>query len=230
MPVAGKVAIVTGASGTIGGAISAALAKAGCRVVMTARRELGGATNLDFQKADVTDEKSVALLFEKVMEKYGQVDILVNSAGLTQSATVEDLDIEAFRKVLDVNVTGTMLCAKYAFRSKVKRIINVGSISSMAPRPQSAAYTASKFAVQGLTRALALDGRQKGISVSVVHPGNVRSDLLTPEELESRGQSEGFLDVHDLAQSVLHMASLPDNTNILELTVLPTTQPLVGRG
>ena len=221
----GKVAIITGASGAIGGAIAKTFAEAGATVYRGARRKIEGGTYVD-----VTEETSVAAMFDKVVESHGHVDILVNSAGVTAPvAAVEDLDISEFRKVLEVNVVGTMLCSKYAFKHKAKRIINIGSISSMAPRPLSEAYTASKFAVQGLTRSLALDGREKGVAVSVVHPGNVLSQLLTPEDVEQR-QSEGFITSETVANAVLHIASLPDSSNILELTVLPSSQPLIGRG
>ena len=110
------------------------------------------------------------------------------------------------------------------------RIINVGSISAFSPRPDSAPYTTSKFAIDGLTRALALDGRELNIAVGVVHPGNVISELLSTEEVARREESEGFITAEDVAECVLTMAKLPLSANVLELTVMPTRQPLVGRG
>jgi NADP-dependent 3-hydroxy acid dehydrogenase YdfG len=110
------------------------------------------------------------------------------------------------------------------------RIINVGSISSMSPRPDGATYTTSKFAIQGLSQSLALDGRPYNIAVGCINPGNVVSELLTPEVIAEREASEGFIQPEDVAQCVLTMASLPYSANILDLTIIPTKQPLVGRG
>jgi|TARA_B100000524_G_scaffold346412_1_gene246546 NAD(P)-dependent dehydrogenase (short-subunit alcohol dehydrogenase family) len=132
------------------------------------------------------------------------------------------------------NVSGAFLCAREAFRQMPPRgggrIINVGSISAFSPRPDSAPYTTSKFAIDGLTRALALDGRELNIAVGVVHPGNVISELLSTEEVARREESEGFITAEDVAECVLTMAKLPLSANVLELTVMPTRQPLVGRG
>merc|ERR1719162_641187 len=142
--------------------------------------------------------------------------------------------------VLGVNVVGAFVCAREAMkRMKQKdnsdgggrgRIINIGSISAFSPRPNSTAYTTSKFAITGLTKSLALDGREHGIAVGTIHPGNVVSELLSPEDVEVRGRTEGFLRPEDVAQCVLTMVQLPYTANVLELTVIPTTQPLVGRG
>mmetsp|Transcript_25092 Transcript_25092/g.81129 ORF Transcript_25092/g.81129 Transcript_25092/m.81129 type:complete len:232 (+) Transcript_25092:934-1629(+) len=228
----GKVALVTGASGGIGRAIARAFSEAGATVVEASRRRGEDLSSQSQKKrVDVTDEESVASLFRDIMSEHGKIDILVNSAGVASgSSAVEETSVAEFRKVMDVNVVGSFICSKYAFKHGASRIINIGSISAMAPRPLSAAYTASKFAVQGLTRSLALDGREKGIAVSVVHPGNVQTGLLSPEEVVKRKLEEGFLDADVVADSVLHVAAMPDGANVLEVTVLPTAQPLIGRG
>eukprot|EP00633_Aureoumbra_lagunensis_P000436 CAMPEP_0197286378 /NCGR_PEP_ID=MMETSP0890-20130614/1803_1 /TAXON_ID=44058 ORGANISM="Aureoumbra lagunensis, Strain CCMP1510" /NCGR_SAMPLE_ID=MMETSP0890 /ASSEMBLY_ACC=CAM_ASM_000533 /LENGTH=238 /DNA_ID=CAMNT_0042754657 /DNA_START=129 /DNA_END=845 /DNA_ORIENTATION=+ len=231
----GKVAIVTGASGTIGGAIANALADDGATVFMAARRvekmRMLEREGLHSIGTDITDENSVVTLFEHVKKKCGKIDLLINAAGIAApDVSIEELSAADFLQVLNVNVLGSFLCAREAFRHDCKRIINIGSISSMAPRPNSAAYTASKFAIQGLNRALALDGRQRNISVGVLHPGNVASELLSPEIFKQRQDQEGLLDLNDLVRSVLLMASMPPSANVLELTIMPTTQPLVGRG
>mmetsp|Transcript_22217 Transcript_22217/g.24755 ORF Transcript_22217/g.24755 Transcript_22217/m.24755 type:complete len:276 (-) Transcript_22217:103-930(-) len=177
------------------------------------------------------------------------VDILVNNAGINAKAnSIEELSASDMKDVLGVNVLGAFLCAREAikrmkFRKDVNtnadnngrgghggRIINVGSISSMSPRPNSIAYTTSKFALQGLTKSLSLDCRGHGIAVGIIHPGNVISELLSPEDVEVRGRTEGFISPEDVAKCVVTMASLPYTCNILELTVMPTNQPFIGRG
>jgi NAD(P)-dependent dehydrogenase (short-subunit alcohol dehydrogenase family) len=149
--------------------------------------------------------------------------------GATENLTAADME-----KVLSVNVVGPFLCSREAIkRMKVSgggRIINVGSISSASPRADSATYTTSKFAIQGLSYSLALDCRPHNIAVGSIHPGNVESELLTPEVIAERKATEGFIQPEDVAQCVLTMASLPYSANILDLTVIPTKQPLVGRG
>jgi NAD(P)-dependent dehydrogenase (short-subunit alcohol dehydrogenase family) len=251
----GRLAVVTGASGTIGKAIAAALYEHGMSVVLVGRsldklraaqQEIKQAPALssnvvDFVSCDVTSTTDVRDLFATIDERFPQnpLHLLVNNAGININGTTFDIDGTDFQKVLNVNVVGPFLCSQQAFRRMMKksstaegggRIINVGSISAQAPRPDTAAYTASKFALNGLTRSLALDGRPYNIAVGIIQPGNVLSDLLTEQQKEDRGKHEGFMSPQDVANSVLYMASLPLQTNVLELTVLPTTQPLVGRG
>lgn len=234
-------AIVTGASGALGKAISAALLRASWSVVLVGRRKaaldeaaasLGGGEAI---AADVADESSVVALFDEARARVGSCDLLVNCAGVAGGGPTVEMSGASFSHVLAVNVTGTFLCAREAMKQMCAaggggRIVNVGSISAQAPRPHAAAYCASKFAVDGLTRSLALDGRPHGISVGVVHPGNVISELLSPQEIERRRAAEGFIEPADVAASVMLMATLPLSANVLELTVMPTTQPLVGRG
>lgn len=145
-----------------------------------------------------------------------------------------DLTAADMNRVLSVNVLGPFLCAREAMKRMQKagggRIINIGSISAYSPRPDGASYTTSKFAIQGLSQSLALDGRKHNIAVGAIHPGNVVSELLSPEVIAAREETEGFIQPEDVAGCVLTMASLPYSANVLELTVIPTKQPLVGRG
>ena len=145
-----------------------------------------------------------------------------------------DLTADDMQRVLSVNVIGPFLCAREAMKRMMKkdggRIINIGSISSSSPRPDSATYTTSKFAIQGLSQSLALDGRNYNIAVGSIHPGNVVSELLSPEVIAEREATEGFIQPEDVANCVLTMAGLPYSANVLDLTVIPTRQPFVGRG
>ena len=145
-----------------------------------------------------------------------------------------DLPGADFERVLKVNVLGPFLCSREALkRMKTRgggRIINIGSISAYSPRPDGASYTTSKFALQGLSQSLALDARKDNIAVGIIHPGNVRSELLNPAQIAEREETEGFIEPEDVAECVLTMASMPYSANILEMTVIPTKQPLVGRG
>jgi NAD(P)-dependent dehydrogenase (short-subunit alcohol dehydrogenase family) len=186
---------------------------------------------------DVTQEESVVQMFLALDQQYksnGGIDLLVNNAGVAIFGETENLSREDFSWVLNVNVVGPFLCSREALkRMKQKqggRIINIGSISAMSPRPHSAPYTTSKFALAGLTQSLALDARPYNVAVGIIHPGNVLSALIRPEDAALREQTEGFLHPDDVANCVLTMASLPYSANVLEMTVLPTRQPLVGRG
>jgi len=183
---------------------------------------------------DVTDESAVEQLFSAVADEHGPCGLLVNNAGIAIGGPTESMAAADFAQVLQVNVVGPFICSKYAFGQMRQhgggRIINIGSISSESPRPDSAPYTTSKFAVDGLTRSLALDGRRHNIAVGAIHPGNVMSELLSAEEIARREESEGFITADDVARCVLTMAELPPSANVLELSVMPTRQPLVGRG
>ena len=180
------------------------------------------------------------------------IDLLINNAGCNVAGTLEEITASDMEFVLGVNVTGAFLCAREAIKRMRKtnsatscdmssscvgggssgggRIINIGSITSQSPRPNSVTYTTSKFAIQGLTKSLALDTRRDNIAVGIIHPGNVVSDMLSEQDVKARGETEGFIQADDVAQCVLTMASLPYSANVLELTVIPTTQPLIGRG
>lgn len=145
-----------------------------------------------------------------------------------------DLSGDDFQRVLEVNVLGAFLCSREALKRMKQqgggRIINVGSVSAYSPRPDTAPYTASKFALLGLTQSLALDARPFRIAVGIIHPGNVKTELLSAQEAADRGAKEGFMDPSHVANCVVTMANLPYSTNLLELTVLPTTMPYIGRG
>ena len=243
---AGQRAIVTGGSGTIGMAISKALISQGASVVITGRNEdrliraqaslleAHPEETVSILTCDVSDEASVVDFFCRVDSHMGECDLLINNAGIMAPGATVDLSGADFDKVMKINVLGPFLCSREALKRMKKRkrgrIINVGSLSAISPRPDSAPYTTSKFALLGLTKCLALDGRDFGVAVGIIHPGNVMSDLLSQEEVERREGAEGFVGPEDVANCVLSMATMPPNANILELTVLPTRQPFVGRG
>ncbi len=237
-----RVAVVTGASTGIGAAIAQAFAAAGARVVLAARSQdklaaLVAAITATGGKAvavaaDVTSEADVAHLFAATQSAFGPLDILVNNAGIAAPGKTEELAPDAWRRVIDVNLTGAFLCSREALAvmkpRRSGRILNIGSISSKMPRPHSAAYTASKFGLEGLTRSLALDGREFGIAVSVMQPGNVDTPLWTGREDAVR--REGLMSPADLAQVAVMMMSLPPEANLLEAVILPVSQPFLGRG
>lgn len=245
----GKTAIVTGGSGTIGKAIARSLLKCGCNVFITGRNqerldasaaELASTDDktygqLETFRGDVLSESDVDALLDQVVQKFGGVDLLVNNAGTAVPGVIENLSVADFEYVMRVNVVGPFICSKAAMvrmraRGKGGRIVNIGSLSAMSPRPDSAPYTTSKYALAGLSSSLALDGRKDNIAVGIIHPGNVESNLLTADVIAEREKSEGFMKPENVADCVLTMSSMPYSTNILEMTVLPTIQPLVGRG
>eukprot|EP00545_Synedropsis_sp_CCMP1620_P005520 CAMPEP_0119014210 /NCGR_PEP_ID=MMETSP1176-20130426/9416_1 /TAXON_ID=265551 /ORGANISM="Synedropsis recta cf, Strain CCMP1620" /LENGTH=243 /DNA_ID=CAMNT_0006967361 /DNA_START=23 /DNA_END=750 /DNA_ORIENTATION=+ len=239
---ANKLAVVTGGSGTIGKAIAGALLNQGARVVLTGRSldKLHDAKDtlpqsyrdsISCLACDVTKEDSVVDLFQKIKTDHGGCNLLINNAGTAATGATTELSAADFDWVMKVNVTGPFLCSREAMKQMKGnddggRIINIGSISSDAPRPDSAPYTTSKFAIRGLTQSLALDGRQFNIAVGMIHPGNVRSSLLSKEEIARREATEGFIEPEDVATCVVTMANMPSSANVLELTVIPTRQPL----
>lgn len=237
-----RVAVVTGASTGIGRSIAVAFAREGAKVVLAARkpealealaRDIGAAGGSALAvPADVTDEARVVALFRRVVEAYGRVDIAVNNAGVATGKPTDELTLETWRSVIDCNVTGAFLCSREAFRIMKRqgggRILNIGSISAKVPRAHSAAYTTSKFALEGLTRSLAVDGRAHGISASVVQPGNVATPLWNGREQVM--QREGAMDPDDLARIAVTMMALPADVNLYEAIVLPLKMPALGRG
>lgn len=253
-----KTAIVTGGSGTIGKAIAKSLLTSGCNVFITGRNlqrlqeaaadltdsnsssdnddpNNSSAGTLKTYVGDVCKEADVCDLFDIAIKTHGGVDLLINNAGTAIPGKITDLSVQDFDKVMQVNVTGPFICAREAIkrmkaRGKGGRIINIGSISAQSPRPDGAPYTTSKFALLGLTYSLALDCREHDIAVGIIHPGNVMSGLLTPEIIAERERTEGFMEAEDVASCVLTMSSLPYHANVLEMTVIPTKQPLIGRG
>ncbi|MFE4055421.1 SDR family oxidoreductase [Streptomyces sp. NPDC059096] len=259
-----RVAVVTGAGSGIGRAVAVALDGAGWSVVLAGRRETalaetagamgrGGAPGPGAGSAagggvlsvptDVSRPEDVDALFAAVGERYGRLDLLFNNAGTfgPGGIKVEDLPYSAWRKVVDTNLTGTFLCAQAAFRlmkaqdPQGGRIINNGSISAHAPRPDSVAYTATKHGMTGLTKSLSLDGRPYRIACGQIDIGNAATDM-TERMRQGVPQADGELavepvmDVTDVARTVLHMAELPLEANVQFATVLATAMPFVGRG
>nr|AQQ74913.1 hypothetical protein [uncultured bacterium] len=237
-----RVAIITGASTGIGRGIAIAFANEGAKVVVAARRrepldevvrevQANGGTALAVP-TDVTVEDQVLQLFQKATDTFGRCDILVNNAGTAAGRPTEELPLEAWKRVIDCNLTGAFLCSREALkimkRQKSGRILNIGSVSAKVPRQNSAAYTASKYGLEGLTHSLAVDGRAHGVAASVLQPGNVHTPLW--EGREEVVAKEGAMTTEDLSRIAVLMVSLPENLNLYEATVLPLTMPLLGRG
>ena len=236
-----QVAVITGASKGIGQSIAVAYAAEGAMVVLASRnREKlaavagdirgGGGTALAIP-TDVTVEEDVVRLFQETTEAFGRVDILVNNAGISVGAPTDELSLQLWQQVLDVNLTGAFLCSREALRimkrQRSGRIINIGSVSAKVPRPNAAAYAASKFGLAGLTRSLALDARDFGVSACILHPGNTETPIWKGRE--EMGRKEGLMSSDDLARVAVTMAALPKEVNVLESVVLPVSMPFLGR-
>lgn len=238
----GRVAIITGASRGIGFGLAQALLHSECRVCICSR-DLNGITEaanrlhagpdrvLSFA-ADVSREEDVQRMFDEVTRQFGPPDIVVNNAGAFDGGPVESLPLEAWNNVIGSCLTGTFLCTRAAFAAMKPRgrgrILNIGSISAQRPRENSAAYTAAKFGVQGLTHATALEGRQFGIAVSCLHPGNVLVERRVDSGLGS--DNEPMMEVDAIVRAAMTMLTMPDNVNFLEAIVLPNQQLYIGRG
>lgn len=236
-----RIAIVTGASSGIGLAIAEALAAEGAKVVVAARSadklaalvagiEAKGGTALAVP-TDMTDEGQVEALFVACEATYGTPKLVINNAGIADHTPTVDLTLDRWSEVVAINLTSVFLGARAAFRAMIPagggRVINVGSISAKVPRPDTAAYAATKFGLEGLTHSLALDGRPHGIAVSMVHPGSTVSSLVPGITDQPR---PGTMAASDVARVVVLMASLPDDVNLYEGTILPVTMPFLGRG
>ena len=248
----GKAAIVTGAGSGIGRSVALALLKDGYRVALAGRRkerleqtakDSGAGERALVVPTDVTDAKSVHALFAAAKEKFGRLDVLFNNAGIGTPGSVmlEDLTLEQWQAVVNTNLTGMFLCTQEAFRimkaqsPRGGRIINNGSISAHAPRPNSAPYTSTKHAVTGLTKSTALDGRKYDIACGQIDIGNARTDLaarMANGVPQANGQVavEPLMDVEQVGAAVLHMANLPLETNVQFMTIMATKMPFVGRG
>jgi NAD(P)-dependent dehydrogenase (short-subunit alcohol dehydrogenase family) len=246
-----KAAIVTGAGSGIGKAVALAFLKDGYRVALAGRREEALAQVARESDAgsralvvptDVASPDAVKALFGTTKQHFGRLDVIFNNAGVgSPAAALEDVTFEQWQHVVDVNLTGMFLCIQEAFRLMKEqsprggRIINNGSISAHAPRPNSAPYTATKHAVTGLTRSASLDGRKYDIACSQIDIGNALTELaakMTRGVPQANGEIniEPTIDVRHVANAVLHMASLPLDVNVQFLTVMATKMPYVGRG
>jgi NAD(P)-dependent dehydrogenase (short-subunit alcohol dehydrogenase family) len=247
-----KTAIVTGAGTGIGKSVATALLKNGWNTVFCGRRKAvleeaiadAGKTDAkalavacDISKADQVDD-----LFETVVEAFGRVDLLFNNAGMGYKSTlIDEIPVEVWNDIVGVNLTGSFLCARAAFGAMRRqqpmggRIINNGSVSAYAPRPGSVPYTATKHAITGLTKTLALDGRPYDIACGQIDIGNALTEMAQPMTVgvpQANGSiaAEAVMDVERVADAVVHMASLPLDANVLFMTVMATKMPFVGRG
>jgi NAD(P)-dependent dehydrogenase (short-subunit alcohol dehydrogenase family) len=249
---AAKTAIVTGAGTGIGKTTAAALLKAGWNTVFAGRRQalldeaVHAAGSADAKAlalaADVTNPEEVDRLFDGAVNEFGRVDLLFNNAGRGFKTTlIDELPVDVWNNVVAVNLTGSFLCARAAFRvmraqsPQGGRIINNGSISAHAPRPGSVPYTATKHAITGLTKTLALDGRPFDIACGQIDIGNALTDMaasMTTGMPQANGtiDVEPVMDVQRVAEAVVYMAGLPLDANVLFLTVMATKMPFVGRG
>ena len=245
-----KVAIVTGGGSGIGKASAKALAKDGYSVVITGRREEPlkitaeeiGTDNVLAVTCDVGNQDSVKNLFKVTFEKYGRLDVLFNNAGGgAPKKLFEDLTYDDWQKVVDSNLTGTFLCAQEAIKIMKNqkpmggRIINNGSISAYAPRPDSAPYTATKHGVSGLTKSISLDGRKYNIACSQIDIGNAATPMTERMKKgvpQANGSTivEPTFDVNHVAEVVLNISNFPLETNVQFITIMATKMPYIGRG
>ena len=246
-----KVAVVTGAGTGIGKAAALALLKEGYHVALVGRRaellekvatESGAGPRALAIPADVRNPEAVRMLFQKTKEAFGRVDLLFNNAGVSgPGIPFEDLTYEQWKSVVDTNLTGMFLCAQEAFRMMKSqeprggRIINNGSISAHAPRPDSAPYTATKHGVTGLTRSISLDGRKYDIACGQIDIGNALTELsarMATGVKQASGEKapEPMMDVQHVGNAIVHMASLPLDVNVQFMTIMATKMPFIGRG
>jgi NAD(P)-dependent dehydrogenase (short-subunit alcohol dehydrogenase family) len=241
-PLANKTTLITGASSGIGLAIAKIFYEAGSALIMAARNaeKLHLAAELIADPdgpritaipTDLTEDAQLQALFETAAAQ--RLDILINNAGASIRARTENVTPAEWRGVIDLNVTAAFLAAQAAFKifldqDRPGRIINIGSVSARVPRHNSVAYTTSKFALDGMSRAMALDGRGKKIAVSILHPGNTQSAIW--EGQEDAVAKEGLMPAAAVAQTALLMCTLPPEINLLDATMLPLSMPFLGRG
>jgi NAD(P)-dependent dehydrogenase (short-subunit alcohol dehydrogenase family) len=244
-----KVAVITGAGTGVGRASAIALAADGFTIVLAGRRrdrleEVADDVPAEtlIVQTDITDPRAVDDLFTVTEQRFGRVDLLFNNAGMGAPAVpLDELDVEQWRQVVDTNLTGAFLCARAAMAIMKRqsprggRIINNGSISAHAPRPNSAPYTATKHGLTGLTKSIALDGREFGITCGQIDIGNAATDMtgqMTRGVLQPDGsvRPEARMSVDDVARAIAYMASLPPEANVLTMTLMASGMPFVGRG
>ena len=239
--VAGKVAVITGASSGIGAAVAVAFAQAGMKLILAARRAdrleslcdtIRAKGGIAFaETADVTVEADVQRLFQAAVDRFERVDILVNNAGRADHTPIDELSLELWREILDLNLTSAFLCSREAMRiMKAQgggRMVHIGSLSAMVPRPGTPAYTATKFGIDGLNRSLAIDGRAHNVTSCIFHPGIVMTELVTPARPMP---PTAYIDAEIAGRAVLSMVDLPDHVNMFEMVMLPSSMPFLGRG
>ncbi len=246
-----KVAIVTGASNGIGRGIAETFAAEGAKTVLVARRaqlldevaagiRSGGGEALPVA-ADLTQEEAIVALFARVTKTYGRLDVLVNNAGVATHINTEDISLKYWQEVLDINLTAPFLCSREAIRvmkaqtPQGGRIITIGSVSAKTPRPDSLPYTATKFALQGMTHQLTMDGRKHNIVASILHPGATLSSFSTRRGRTKSGAGatadDYVMAAEDVAKVAVLMAALPPEVNLYEATILPNhMRSFIGRG
>lgn len=245
-----KVALITGAGSGIGRAVALAFLRQGYSVVLAGRRadalqaviKESASSKALAVAADVTNPLSVAALFAKIKDTFGRIDVIFNNAGISGIGTgFEDIAFETWQNVVNTNLTGSFLCAQAAFKMMKDqspqggRIINNGSISAHAPRPNSAPYTSTKHAITGLTKSISLDGRKYNIACGQIDIGNALTELsarMTKGVPQANGEIaiEPMMEANEVADAVVHMASLPLSTNVQFMTIMATKMPFVGRG
>jgi len=242
-----QVAVITGGGSGIGRAAALAMSKAGWTVAVAGRNKSTLDETINLMSGDglavvcdVSDEIQVNELFEKVANKFGSIDLLFNNAGITNKAVpIDELDVSEWLQIVAINLTGSFLCARAAFRHMRSqgsgRIINNGSISATTPRLFSAPYTSTKHAITGLTKSLALDGRRYGICCGQIDLGNISSsmgDAMAAGVLQADGTTaeEPIIGVESVCDALLYMANLPNDVNVLRINVMANGMPFVGRG
>jgi NAD(P)-dependent dehydrogenase (short-subunit alcohol dehydrogenase family) len=247
----GKVAVITGAGTGIGKSVALAFLADGYSVALAGRRrealeqvaaQSGAGARALPVPTDVADPASVRALFDAVKSAFGRLDVLFNNAGVNAPGiALEDLTFEQWKSVVDINLTGAFLCTQQAFRlmkdqaPRGGRIINNGSISAHAPRPNSAPYTSTKHAITGLTKSTALDGRKYDIACGQIDIGNAATEMIARAAKgvpQANGEIavEPLMDVDHVGRAVLHMASLPPEANVQFMTIMATKMPFIGRG
>ena len=243
-----KTIIITGAGSGIGASTTKVFLNAGWNVGLIGRREgplvevSKGHANTLVLPCDVTDEVSVEAAFNEIMAKFGHLDVLFNNAGVgVPASSIDELSVDAWRQCLDINLTGSFLCARSAWRIMREqtpqggRIINNGSVSSTVPRPGSVPYTATKHGITGITKTLALDGRAFNINVGQIDIGNALTEMAKPmtigvPQADGTIKAEATMDPSNVSKTLLHMAELPIGANIQFVTVMASTMPYIGRG
>jgi NAD(P)-dependent dehydrogenase (short-subunit alcohol dehydrogenase family) len=238
----GKVCLITGGGTGIGKCMAGTFAKEGAKLILASRnkenlertagelREEGAAVLV--VPTDITQEDQVVRLFAAGLSEYGQLDIVVCNSATNIHGPIHELSLKDWQQVIDVNLTGTFLCGREAMKIMIPagsgRILIIGSISATVPRIDAAAYNASKHALIGLTKSMALEGREHGIPVSILHPGNVLTEKRQARHLAM--DDEPMLQMTEIANTALTMVSMPSYANLLEATVLPVKQKYLGRG